>query len=156
MCMCCHAASLGNGEEKILTHTSTHTHTHQNTFVHVEIHTHIAHTGTFTRCMHILCVHTEYSVPPSPSSLQHTHITQHLLHAVSGFCYYQFYCFGMFTLPSAPSDISLLSNIFNKTVSISQQICVTTSPLRQFIASAAPWFKYQKETWLALGKQAPI
>eukprot|EP00731_Ephydatia_muelleri_P024032 Em0016g303a len=72
---------------------------------------------------------------------------------ISGFCYYQFYCFEnvQLTLPSAASGISLLSNVFNETVSVSQQICVTTSPLRQFIASTAPWFKYQKETWLALG-----
>eukprot|EP00731_Ephydatia_muelleri_P024034 Em0016g305a len=54
-------------------------------------------------------------------------------------------------LPSILSGFSALSTVFNETVSISQQICVTTSPLRQFIASTAPWFKYQTQTWLALG-----
>ncbi|KAL5483966.1 hypothetical protein EMCRGX_G020387 [Ephydatia muelleri] len=76
-----------------------------------------------------------------------------LVFIVSGFCYYQFYCFEnvQLTLPSAVSSFSELVAVFNGSLTLSNQICVSTAPLRAFIATLAPWYLYQKYTWLAIG-----
>ena len=56
------------------------------------------------------------------------------------------------TLPSAVSSFSELVAVFNGSLTLSNQICVSTAPLRAFIATLAPWYLYQKYTWLAIGE----
>ena len=79
--------------------------------------------------------------------------------AVTGFCYYQFYCFQDFSgLAQQFNDFgannSLADFVINTTAfsDISSVICASTSPLREFIDSQLPWFQYQEYTWLALGE----
>ena len=85
-----------------------------------------------------------------------------LSHAVTVFCYYQFYCF-----QDAQQLFNNLQNAINSNVNVSltefinttqlegfsAQICAATSPLRELIDSQLPWFQYQEWTWLAAGER---
>lgn len=73
---------------------------------------------------------------------------------VSGFSYYQFYCFqdteNIFNRFDSEQDS--LTDFFNSTERLSNRLCVQTEVFRSFISSRLPWFRYQKETWLAIGQ----
>jgi hypothetical protein len=86
-----------------------------------------------------------------------------LFHAVTAFCYYQFYCF-----QDAQQLFNSLQDAINSNVNVSltefvnttqlegfsAQICAATSPLRELIDTQLPWFQYQEWTWLAVGERA--
>ncbi|CAI8016272.1 Choline transporter-like protein 4 [Geodia barretti] len=71
----------------------------------------------------------------------------------SGFSYYQFYCFqdteNLFNRFDSEEDS--LTDFLNSTETLSARLCVQTEVFRSFISSQLPWFRYQKETWLAIG-----
>ena len=73
---------------------------------------------------------------------------------VSGFSYYQFYCFqdteNLFNRFDSEEDS--LTDFLNSTGTLSARLCVQTEVFRSFISSQLPWFRYQKETWLAIGE----
>ena len=73
---------------------------------------------------------------------------------VSGFSYYQFYCFqdteNLFNRFDSEEDS--LTDFLNSTETLSARLCVQTEVFRSFISSQLPWFRYQKETWLAIGE----
>ena len=108
----------------LLIHTLTHTHTHTHT------HTYIHHTHN-TR------------------TLTHTH-----MYTVSGFSYYQFYCFQntQDLFDNFDSNSTTITDFLNRTESLTNTLCVQTQVFRTFISSQLPWFRYQKETWLAIGE----
>ena len=87
-------------------------------------------------------------------SHSHTHTHTHKPHAVSAFSYYQFYCFqnteDIFNRFNTNS--STLTEFLNETEAIANRLCVQTEVFRTFISSQLPWFRYQKETWLAVGE----
>jgi choline transporter-like protein 2/4/5 len=76
-----------------------------------------------------------------------------LVLAISGFSYYQFYCFqdteNLFNRFDSEEDS--LTDFLNSTGTLSARLCVQTEVFRSFISSQLPWFRYQKETWLAIG-----
>ncbi|CAI7988530.1 Choline transporter-like protein 2 [Geodia barretti] len=76
-----------------------------------------------------------------------------LVLAISGFSYYQFYCFqdteNLFNRFDSEEDS--LTDFLNSTETLSARLCVQTEVFRSFISSQLPWFRYQKETWLAIG-----
>ena len=78
--------------------------------------------------------------------------------SVSAFAFFQFYCFesGSNAIPNFFSNNNLtsvtdLQSFLNSSEQIAAAGCQFTNPLRDFFASNAPWFQYQKETWLAGG-----
>ena len=89
----------------------------------------------------------------------YTHTTLHTTHythipTVSGFSFYQFYCFQdteNFFNRFNENETSL-TDFLNETEDLSNRLCVQTEIFRSFISSQLPWFQYQKETWLAIGK----
>ncbi|XP_003391695.1 PREDICTED: choline transporter-like protein 4, partial [Amphimedon queenslandica] len=79
-----------------------------------------------------------------------------LIATISGFAYFQYYCFvaGNANIPSLTSgltDSSTVVNFLNSTESFAASGCQFTNPLRDFFAANAPWYEYQKETWLVIG-----
>ena len=87
------------------------------------------------------------------------HILLYLLFfiLVSGFAYFQFYCFqsGTTNIPSLTSgltDSNTVITFLNSTEGFAAAGCQFTNPLRDFFAANAPWYEYQKETWLVIGK----
>ena len=77
---------------------------------------------------------------------------------VSGFAFFQFYCFesGNAVIPgfitnSSLTNINQVQTFLNRTQQIAALGCEFTSPLRDFFSANAPWYRYQKETWLAVG-----
>ena len=89
-------------------------------------------------------------------SVFHVHFALYLYSLlVAAFCYYQFYCFqnaaSLITDFQNNANVGLLEYITTHFVSLSAQICVATSPLREFIDTLLPWFQYQEWTWLAIG-----
>ena len=95
----------------------------------------------------------------SPSQLYMSEYHTHSLHTppslpiVSAFSYYQFYCFqnteDIFN--RFDSEEESLTDFLNSTENLSNRLCVQTQVFRSFISSQLPWFRYQKETWLAIG-----
>ena len=76
---------------------------------------------------------------------------------VSGFAYFQFYCFqsGTTNIPSLTSgltDSNTVITFLNSTEGFAAAGCQFTNPLRDFFAANAPWYEYQKETWLVIGE----
>ena len=49
------------------------------------------------------------------------------------------------------TSVTDLQSFLNSSEQIAAAGCQFTNPLRDFFASNAPWFQYQKETWLAGG-----
>jgi choline transporter-like protein 2/4/5 len=76
-----------------------------------------------------------------------------LILIISAFSYYQFYCFqnteDIFN--NFNTNSTTLTEFLNTTEAISNRLCVQTEVFRTFISSQLPWFRYQKETWLAVG-----
>ena len=96
----------------------------------------------------ILIQSSELCILPSV----HTHI-----YTVSAFAYFQFYCFetGSINIPSVADGLrntSTVQTFLNTSESFADAGCQFTNPLRDFFAANAPWYEYQKETWLALGE----
>lgn len=80
-----------------------------------------------------------------------------ILLLVTGFSYFQYYCFvsGSVNIPSFASGLtntSVVIDFLNTSESFAAAGCQFTNPLRDFFASNAPWYEYQMETWLVLGK----
>lgn len=89
----------------------------------------------------------------------HVHVQYYLLFfiLVSGFAYFQFYCFqsGTTNIPSLTSgltDSNTVITFLNSTEGFAAAGCQFTNPLRDFFAANAPWYEYQKETWLVIGE----
>ena len=85
--------------------------------------------------------------------------TPHNSHyTVSAFSYYQFYCFQDTedTFDRFDSDQESLTEFLNSTEALSNRLCVQTEVFRSFISSQLPWFRYQKETWLAIGENSRV
>ena len=83
---------------------------------------------------------------------------QTIFSLVSAFAFFQFYCFetGNNAIPNffnnnTLTSITDLQSFLNSSEQIAAAGCQFTNPLRDFFASNAPWFQYQKETWLAGG-----
>ena len=99
-----------------------------NAYTHAQVHT-LSRNVKLSRCL---------SAPPT----------------VSGFSYYQFYCFqdteNLFNRFDSEEDS--LTDFLNSTETLSARLCVQTEVFRSFISSQLPWFRYQKETWLAIGE----
>ena len=75
---------------------------------------------------------------------------------VSGFAFFQFYCFeiGSINIPSIADGLvntSTVQDFLNTTEDFAAKGCRFTDPLRDFFDANAPWYEYQKETWLVLG-----
>jgi len=75
---------------------------------------------------------------------------------VAAFSFYQFYCFqdtDSLVNQVLSLNVSLVDFVVNGTdlVNLSNQLCTSTSVVRDFIDSQLPWFQYQEYTWLAIG-----
>ena len=80
-----------------------------------------------------------------------------LLFTVSGFAFFQFYCFevGSINIPSVADGLvntTAVQTFLNTTEDFAAVGCRFTDPLRDFFNANAPWYEYQKETWLVLGE----
>jgi choline transporter-like protein 2/4/5 len=79
-----------------------------------------------------------------------------LIAIISAFSFFQFYCFesGSINIPTLSSGItnsSVVVTFLNTTENFALAGCQFTDPLRDFFSANAPWYEYQKETWLVIG-----
>ena len=109
------------------------------------------------------CLYSSPSFPSTVSSFSFTFmyllLSLSLPHPpVTGFSFYQWFCFQeteeIFDRFNPFDNSTTVLEFLNSTDTLSGQICVQTETFRQWVDTRLPWFKYQEETWLAIGESA--